>query len=106
MHSTDRLTRLVVLTVLAAATALLGSSGVRAAELLRGKFRAGDKFDCAIVQDMAMAMTSGASGQMNTTMHQQMDMRWEVQKLNADGNAVLNQSISRVRMTLNAPGGQ
>ena len=103
MRSTNPATRLIALSLLTAVAALSAASAARAAEPLRWKFNVGQKLDCAIVQDMNMAMTSGSAGQMNTTMHQQMDMQWEVKEVKSDGNAIIGQTISRVRMKMSAP---
>ncbi len=104
MRSASISTRLAALSLLAAAV-LSVSSAARADAPLRWKFNAGDKFNCEMVQDMNMS-AAAPSGEMKTTLHQQMDMVWEVKEVKEDGNAVVTQLVKRVQMKMTAPSGQ
>ena len=106
MRLTVPSTRIVALTLLAAAAALTASSASRAAEPLRWKLHSGDKFDYAIVQDMTMNVSGVPAGGSTTTMHQQLDMQWEVKEVKADGDAIIGQTIKRVRMKMTGGNGE
>lgn len=75
-------------------------------EPLRWKFKAGDKFDYTMAQDMNMNMDAGPAGKLATTAQQNMEMNWAIQTVNPDGSAVIKQSIDRIRVKMTAPGGQ
>src|SRR5262245_47781201 len=89
----------VVVCVLAAVTS-------QADEPLRWKLKAGEKLATSMVQDMNMNMDAGPAGKLSTTAQQNMQMNWDVQKVNADGSAVVKQTIGRIRVKMTAPGGQ
>jgi predicted secreted protein len=83
--------------------AALVANRAAAEEGLRWKFTAGEKLDYVINQDMNMTMNTGPQGQMNMNMKQQMDMTWQVDKIDESGNATILQSIDRVRMKMTGP---
>lgn len=78
----------------------------QADEPLRWKFKAGDKFNYNMKQDMNMNMDAGPAGKLATTAQQNMDMNWAIQSVNPDGGAVIKQTIDRIRVKMTAPGGQ
>ena len=106
LPGTCRLTWLALFVALASV-----APRVESAEPLRWKFTVGEKLDYKMVQEMNMTMTGaqpggiGAQpGGIGTTMHQQMDMSWNVQGVNDDGEAVILQTFDRVQMKMNAVG--
>ena len=74
-----------------------------AEEPLRWKFKVGDKLAYNMTQDMNMVMNMGPSSQMTTNVHQVMDMSWEVQGVNEQGEAVILQKFDRVQMKMTGP---
>jgi hypothetical protein len=92
---------------LAAASILWSGRETAAAEELRWKFTVGEKLDYTMIQDMTMAASGaalGAAGQ-STTMRQEMDMTWDVQGVNNEGEAVIKQKFDRVKMKMTGPNG-
>jgi hypothetical protein len=93
--------------VLAAIGALTGllclAPCARAEEPLRWKFKVGDKLAYNMTQDMNMVMNMGPSSQMTTNVHQVMDMSWDVQGVNDQGEAVILQKFDRVQMKMTGP---
>ena len=75
----------------------------RAEEPIRWKFTVGEKLEYNITQDMNMAMNMGASGQMNSNAHQVMDMTWDVQGVNEQGEAVIEIKFDRIQMKVTGP---
>lgn len=103
MHLSHRFcSRLVLLTA-----ALLGSAWAAsqsdAEDALQWKFTKGEKLDYVMTQNMDMSMNAGPQGQMKMTMKQQMDMTWEVQGIEENGNAKISQSIDRIQMKMSGP---
>lgn len=94
------------------ALAALGSSWVashgRAAEPLRWKFTSGERLNYTISQNMNMKMNAGAQGPINTSMKHNMDMAWDVQQVNEEGEAQILLSFNRVKMkmSMNTPMGE
>ena len=50
-----------------------------------------------------MVMNMGPSSQMTTNVHQVMDMTWDVQGVNEQGDAVIVQKFDRVQMKMTGP---
>ena len=75
----------------------------RADEPIRWKFAVGEKFGYNMVQDMDMSMNMGTNGQVNSNVHQVMDMTWDVQGVNDQGEAVIQESFDRVQMKMTGP---
>jgi hypothetical protein len=92
----------------AAAIGCAASISVRcqADEPLRWKFTAGEAFDYQMTQDMNMNMDAGPAGQMATTAAQTMNMTWSINRVEDQGDAVIEQKIARIRVKMTAPGGQ
>ncbi len=89
---------------------ILGSVAVttcaRAEEPLRWKFKVGEKLNYDMVQDMTMSVAGPQIPQMNTTMHQVMNMTWDVQGVDEkSGEAVIRQKFDRVKMKMTTPVG-
>jgi len=75
---------------------------LRADEPLRWKFEVGEKLNYNMVQDMNMAL----GDQEVAKMHQEMDMIWDVQGVDAaTGEAVINQKFDRLKMQVTSPQG-
>jgi len=106
MHCNQPIRRQIVWLVALAATAAMFSRAASAAEPLRWKFQAGDKFNYQVVQDMTTNMNAGPAGQMVTTLRQTLDMIWDVERVNEDGTAVIQQTVDRVKLSMNSPTGQ
>ena len=84
----------------------LGRDAV-AAEQLRWKFNVGEKLDYTMVQEMNMAASGAALGaaEQTTTMRQEMDMTWDVQGVNNEGEAVIKQKFDRSQNENDGPNG-
>jgi hypothetical protein len=96
----------VVLTALAAISSLATTaSRLQAAEeKLRWKFAVGEKLDYTMVQDMNMSVTGGNVGQLNSTMHQEMNMTWDVVGVDdKTGDAVIKQKFEQIKMKVSSP---
>lgn len=104
MPSIREVHRCIVLLAIALAASVFTGRSATAAEPLRWKFTEGEKLDYDMTIDMKMNMNAGPQGQMNMTMQQQMDMTWDVQSVNEAGDAVILQSIDRVRMKMDGMG--
>jgi hypothetical protein len=94
---------LLALTVITTWSGL--ASAAPAEEALRWKFKVGEKLDYTMVQEMNMVAAGGPVGQMNTTMRQEMDMTWDVQGVNEEGEAVIKQKFDRIKMKMTTPVG-
>lgn len=92
-----------VITLAIAAMFTAAATRTAAQEPLRWKFEKGQKLDYNMVQDMTMAAEGGPVGQMNTKMRQEMDMTWDVQEVNDEGEAVIRQKFDRVKMKMTTP---
>src|SRR5688572_6724098 len=78
----------------------------RSDEPLRWKFEVGEKFDYDTTQDMTLTMKGGPVPQgITTNVEQKMDMTWDVEGVNEEGEAVIRQKINRVQMTMTGPMG-
>ena len=80
---------------------------MQAEEPLRWKFKVGEKLDYNMVQEMQMAASGAAVPQeMKTSMHQEMNMTWDVQGVDdKSGEAVIRQKFDRVKMKMTTPVG-
>ncbi len=83
---------------------LVASTLVCAGEPLIWKFAVGDAHHYQLVQTMNMTMSLGPSGETASTVKQTIGMTWEVKSVEANGTAVLLQTIDRIEMDLSAPG--
>jgi Family of unknown function (DUF6263) len=87
---------------------VVGVSCSAAEQPLRWKFQVGDKLDYAIVQEMNMVVdgtaAAGQPGNANrSTLRQEMDMSWNVQGVNEEGEAVIKQRFERIKMKVTSP---
>ena len=69
------------------------------------KFQAGDEHHFQMTQDMDMEMEIGDRN-VETNVHQLMDMTWKIEQVDDQGLATMLQTIDRVRMEMQAPGQQ
>jgi hypothetical protein len=96
-------------TLLIACVALgsIVATSVQAEEPLRWKFKVGETLDYNMVQEMQMAASGPAVPQeMKTSMHQEMNMTWDVQGVDdKSGEAVIRQKFDRVKMKMSTPVG-
>ncbi len=83
---------------------IAASQILNAAEPLLWKFVAGEKINYQMSQEMEMTMDLGPGGETVSSVKQVIDMVWEINAIQENGNAVLTQSIRRVRMEVGAPG--
>jgi Family of unknown function (DUF6263) len=85
---------------------LAPAMSAKADHTLRWKFTRGEKLNYNMVQEMTMSASGGPIPAMNTTMHQEMDMTWDVQGVDAkSGEAVIRQKFDRVKMKMTTPVG-
>lgn len=73
---------------------------------LEWKFAAGDEHHYEMTQKMDMSMNMGQAGKMDTSIETFIDTTWNVEGMNKEGNAVVKQSINRMKMDIMGPGGQ
>lgn len=69
---------------------------------LRWNFRAGEKLNYSLIQNMDSATKIGEET-LNTSFDQTIDMSWQVQSSAANGDAVLSQVFDRVRLKMVGP---
>jgi len=100
------MTRLVFPCLFFVTSFFLSASGSMASEPLRWKFEVGQKFNYHMVQNMEMEMTAGPAGAMKTTVRQVMDMTWDVQGVNEEGEAVILQTFDQIQMSMKGMPGQ
>jgi hypothetical protein len=70
----------------------------RADEPIRWKFKVGEKLAHSLALDTELALNMGSSDQRNMTVRQVMDMTWDVQGVNDQGEAVIEINFDRVQM--------
>jgi hypothetical protein len=58
-----------------------------------------------MVQDMTITAEGGPLGQVESKMNQQLNMTWDVQEVNDQGDAVVKQKLDHVKMKMTTPGG-
>ena len=95
--------RMHVLRLLAFA-AFLPAQGIGAELPLVWKFAVGQEHYFRMNQQMHMAMQLGPAGEMETAIHQKIDMSWKVDAVDDQGRATMTQRVRRVQMELQAPG--
>ena len=97
--------RLVTHTIAVLGCAWLTCSAA-AEEPLRWKFVAGQKLVYQLDQSMDMNIQAGAQGQITTSTKNLLEIGWNVQEVNEQGEAKIVQSIDRVKITMSGPPGQ
>ena len=90
-----------VVTSMAVVGALV--SAANAETKLRWKFQPGEKVNYEMIMDMTQEMQAGDMP-ITTKMNQRMDMTWSAKEVAADGSAVMEQTIDRVRVEIVPPG--
>lgn len=94
----------VIVAAVVAIVVFGAASKSQADEKLRWKFEVGEKLDYTMVQDMTMAVSGGAVGQLNTNMHQEMMMTWDVLGVDEKtGDAVIKQKFNQIKMKVASP---
>ncbi len=101
MRSSYR-TSVMVLVALVAYSSITASCAA-ADEPLRWKFKLGEKLNYTTGQDMTIAITGVSTGPQNVTMHQEMEMNWEVIGVNEEGEAVIQQKFDRIKLKTTLP---
>jgi hypothetical protein len=88
------------------ALVLAGSAApARAQDILRYKFKAGEKLRYGLEQKMKMEMTIQGN-QVTIGMDQVIDFGWNIKNVDKDGKATMTQTFERVRMNMNTPQGK
>ena len=84
---------------------LVTISEAQAQRVLRWKLQPGQLIDVSFVQDMDME--SNVMGKsLKSSADMALVMNWQVQQVARDGSANLKQSIRRLKMTMQTPGGK
>jgi hypothetical protein len=83
----------------------IGAANLASAdEPLRWKFKVGEKLHHNMVQDTTMTAGGGPVPQLNTTIHQELDMTWDVQGIDEkSGEAVIRQKFDHVKTKMTTP---
>jgi hypothetical protein len=88
-------------------TAVIFQSGVSltvAQEELRWKFKEGEKLDYNMVQNMTIGTQGGPlGGAQSLVMRQEMDMTWDIEGVNEEGDAVIKQKFEQIKMKMTLP---
>ena len=77
--------------------------GLALQEPLRWKFETGQKLNYNMVQDMTIGVAGGPLGEQNMTIHQVMNMIWNVVDAKEGGDAVIRQKFDRVQTKMTMP---
>jgi hypothetical protein len=94
----------VSLAVLVASLVFGAGRAVSAAETLRWKFHPGETLRYTMVQEQTQGLK--AMGQeFKTNLNQTVDLHWNDKSVSSDGVAEMSQTIDRVRMKVDGPGG-
>ena len=94
-HAGVRLLTIIAVAALAATAT--------AQEPLRWKFEKGQKLNYNMIQDMAIAPQGGPQGAQKMEMRQEMHMTWDVQDINAAGEAIIKQKFDRLKVKMMMP---
>jgi hypothetical protein len=86
-----------------ALVASLSAFPARAENLLRWKFAQGQKLSVTLEQKIDLDTTSGTKPR-KIAIEMRMDMRWNVDAVDADGLAEISQTITRLKMHLEMAG--
>ncbi len=77
-------------------------SSAQPADTLRWKLGQGDQYDVQLIQDTNISSQIDNRGRQ-TANKMTLDMQWLVQSVNDDRTAVIQQTISRIQLTLTTP---
>ena len=91
--------RLITVSLFLTLSMITCAGTVRSQELLRWKLKPGEKLGYRVEQEMKMFSISGGTD-TEMKMTSTMDIVWDVKAVDADGNASLGQTISRVQLTM------
>jgi Family of unknown function (DUF6263) len=72
---------------------------------LRYQFKEGEKLDYVMDQDQKMSMSVGGQD-IEMKVNMAMDLIWQTEKVDADGNAKVKLKFGRVKMSMNGPMGK
>src|SRR4051812_2500102 len=94
----------IVPAILVASLASGAGRSVSGAETLRWKFTPGESLRYSMVQETTQGLK--AMGQeFKTNLNQTVDLHWSVKSVSSEGVADMSQTIDRVRMKVDGPGG-
>jgi len=94
----------IVPAILVASLASGAGRSVSGAETLRWKFTPGESLRYSMVQETTQGLK--AMGQeFKTNLNQTVDLHWSVKSVSSEGVAEMSQTIDRVRMKVDGPGG-
>lgn len=103
MRVIEKLCRVRLLYGMLGMLAVAVAATASAQEPLRWKFEKGAKYNYDMIQDMTIGSTGGPGGAQNVAMHQELKMTWDVQEVNKEGDAVIQQKINSVKMKMALP---
>jgi hypothetical protein len=81
-------------------------SGTALTEPLRWKLKLGETLRYHMVEEMTLVTRGEPLNETKTPLHQEMDMTWTVVGVKADGEAVMEQKIENVKLTIAGPPGE
>jgi len=82
------------------------ASGTPLAEPLRWKLKLGEKLNYHMVEEMTLTTRGAPLNETSTPLHQEMDMTWTVVGVKGDGEAVIEQKIHDVKLSIAGPPGE
>lgn len=91
--------------MIVAAASLWLNARATAAEPLRWKLAAGDSLNYQFKQEMDVEVQSRATGQTRATAGQQLQITWDVQEVNDEGEATILQRFDRIISKLDSASG-
>ncbi len=92
--------------VMMAVVLSLAAADAVAQEPLRWKFKLGEKLSYHMVEEMTLTTSGKPLEETKTPLHQEMDMTWTVVGVKDDGEAVVEQKIHDVKLTMTGPRGE
>lgn len=87
---------------LALALAVISANVTSAAEVLKWKFKEGEKLDYAL-QQKADILIDANGVEFDIKVAQTMDLKWNVKSVAADGTVELTQTVDRVQLKMSTP---
>lgn len=81
---------------------LASATAVHADEPLRWKFQPGQRLSYGIVQEMVISGGDPA-GELDNNSRQQLDVTWEIERVDAEGTAALRLKFDRIRTKMTLP---
>jgi hypothetical protein len=74
--------------------------------LLRWKFKPGDQIHYHVVDEMTLTASGAPIGRTSAPTRQELDIEWSVKSVDRTGDAVIEQKVSNVRMSIVGPKGE